>query len=47
MKPFPHAKMTELMKCGIIDENLLNGLHKLAHYFPDNGAEIFVNCRVM
>ena len=46
MKPFNHAKMTELMKSGIIDENLLNGLNKLAKYFPDNGAEIFVNCKI-
>lgn len=46
MKPFNHAKMTELMKLGIIDENLLDGLNKLAKYFPDNGAEIFVNCKI-
>ena len=47
MKPFNHAKMAELMKSGIIDENLLNGLNKLAKYFPDNGAEIFVNCKII
>ena len=34
------------MKSGIIDENLLNGLNKLAKYFPENGAEIFVNCKI-
>ena len=46
MKPFNHAKMTKLMNLGIIDENLLSGLNKLAKYFPDNGAEIFVNCKL-
>ena len=46
MKPFNHAKMTELMKLGIIDENLLDGLNKLTKYFPNNGAEIFVNCKI-
>ena len=46
MKPFNHSKMAELMKLGIIDEALLEGLNKLAKYFPENGAEIFVNCKV-
>lgn len=45
MKPFNHKKMAELMKQGIIDETLLEGLNRLSKYFPENGAEIFVNCR--
>ena len=46
IKPFNHKKMMELMNLDILDENLLEGLNKLCKYFPDNGAEIFVNCKI-
>lgn len=47
MKPFNYAKMTDLIKLGIIDENLFNEPNNLAKYFPDNSTEIFVNCRIV
>lgn len=46
VKLFNHAKMQQCMTTGIIDENLLAGLYSLSKYFPENGAEIYVNCRV-
>lgn len=46
MKPFNHAKMKQCMDNGIIDENLLEGLYSLVEYFPENGAEMYINCRL-
>lgn len=46
IKPFNHSKMSKLMEESIIDEKLLNGLYDMIEYFPNNGAEIFVNCKV-
>lgn len=44
-KLFNQAKIIQLMKEGIIDENLLDSLQKMTKYFPDNGSEIYVNCK--
>lgn len=46
IKPFNHKKMAELLELEIIDKQLLIGLDNLIKYFPENGAEIFVNCRL-
>lgn len=46
IKPFNHSKMSKLMEESIIDEKLLDGLYDMVEYFPNNGAEIFVNCKV-
>lgn len=46
IKPFNHSKMQCLVNEKIVDENLLDGLYNLIEYFPQNGAEIFVNCKV-
>lgn len=46
IKPFNHKKMQTLLNENILDENLLEGLYDMVDYFPNNGAEIFVNCRV-
>lgn len=46
MKPFNHAKMKQCMDNGIIDEKLLEGLYSLVEYFPENGAEMYINCRL-
>ncbi len=45
IKPFNHAKMAEILKLGVIDKKLLDGLYKLTEFMPEMGAEIFVNCR--
>ena len=45
IKPFNHKKMAELLELEIIDKQLLVGLDNMIKYFPENGAEIFVNCR--
>lgn len=45
IKPFNHPKMQQLLNENIIDTNLLVGLYGLTEYFPNNGAEIFVNCK--
>lgn len=46
IKPFNHTKMFDCVEKNIIDSELLNGLYDLTDYFPNNGAEIFVNCKV-
>lgn len=45
IKPFNHPKMQLLINQGIIDTKLLDGLYNLTEYFPNNGAEIYVNCK--
>ncbi len=45
IKPFNHAKMAEILKLGVIDKKLPDGLYKLTEFMPEMGAEIFVNCR--
>lgn len=47
VKPFNHRKMFQLVENGFIDEELLNGLCRMIKYFPENGAEIFANCKVI
>ncbi len=46
IKPFNHLKMAKLMKLNFIDDKLLDGLYKMVEYMPNNGAEIFVNCKL-
>lgn len=46
VKPFDHKKMMDCMNYDILDENLLDGLYNLSDFFPKNGAEIFVNCKM-
>ena len=46
-KPFNNAKFQKLIEENLIDENLLNGLYKMTNYFPDYGAEIYINCKKM
>lgn len=45
-KPFTHSQMYTMIKIGIIDEKVLDGLDKMCGIFPDYGAEIYVNCRL-
>lgn len=46
VKPFNHSKMSECLSQNIIDEKLLDALYCLTDYFPRNGAEIYVNCKL-
>lgn len=43
-KLFNQAKIVKMMKEEFIDNNLLDSLQRMTKYFPNNGAEIFVNC---
>ena len=45
IKPFTHLQMSQMLKCGIIDENVLRGLQGIIKYFPHNGSEIYINMR--
>lgn len=47
IKPFNHEKMFLLMQDGVISEELLDGLYKMAKYFPENGAEIYLTCKIV
>jgi ubiquinone/menaquinone biosynthesis C-methylase UbiE len=46
LKPFSHHQMHQLSQTGFITEKMLDGFNKIIEYFPSNGSEIFVNCRV-
>ena len=45
IKPFTHKQMNDLLKKGIIDKRVLDGLYSMACDLPRLGSEIFVNCR--
>lgn len=45
IKPFTHSQMQKCLEDGIIDERVLEGLEGLTKYFPDAGAEIYVNVK--
>jgi hypothetical protein len=47
IKPFNHAKMTECLRLGLVDRQLLDGLYRMTKHMPDLGADIFVNCRAV
>lgn len=46
VKPFSHAQMYEMIKKGILDDKVLDGLYRLGEELPEFGSEIFVNCRL-
>jgi ubiquinone/menaquinone biosynthesis C-methylase UbiE len=46
-KIFNNTKMVLMQKNNLIDKKLLDGLVKVIKYFPENGAEIYVNCKLM
>ena len=46
IKIFNNTKMLSCFEHDIINKDLLDGLDKLIKYFPQNGSEIFVNCRI-
>lgn len=45
IKPFTHAQMQQLKDSSFLSKQMIDGLTKMIHYFPDNGAEIFVQAK--
>jgi SAM-dependent methyltransferase len=43
IKPFAHTQMNQMVEDKIIDRAVLDGLNKMTKYFPEHGAEIFIN----
>ncbi len=46
IKPFAHSQMNEILQTQIINKSVLDGLNKMTRYFPDYGAEIFINAHI-
>ncbi len=42
LKPFTHGQMQQMLDQGLLTPQLLDGLEKMIHFFPEMGAEIFV-----
>jgi len=45
IKPFTNKQMEDLLKYDIINEKSIEGLEKIIKYFPEFGAEIYVNAK--
>jgi SAM-dependent methyltransferase len=43
IKPFAHSQMNEMVNSNIIGKAVLDGLNKMTKYFPEQGAEIYIN----
>lgn len=46
VKPFSHKQMYYMMKTGILNEEVLDGLYVLGNHMPEFASELYVNCRV-
>lgn len=46
IKPFTHEQMYQMIKQGILTEDMLDGLYKLTKYIPDLGSEIWIDCKL-
>lgn len=46
VKPFSHSQMYEMMRQGILNDEVLDGLYQLGKDMPAFGSEIYVNCRL-
>lgn len=44
IKPFTHSQLQQMLDTKIIDKTVIDGLNSVTKYFPDNGAEISINC---
>lgn len=42
IKPFTHVQMQHIQDNELFHKNIIDGLEKMIEFFPDNGAEIFV-----
>lgn len=47
VKPFTHGQMQQLVDCGFLTPDLMNGLDRLAEQMPNLSSEIWVNARRM
>lgn len=45
LKPFTHQQMKECIDNGIIDAAVMKGLEGVIRFFPNSGAEIYVNMK--
>lgn len=45
LKPFTHQQMKECIDAGIIDADVMKGLEEVIRFFPNSGAEIYVNIK--
>lgn len=45
LKPFSHKQMKNLVDNKIINDQILDGLHKMIKYFPEFGSEIYLICK--
>jgi SAM-dependent methyltransferase len=45
VKPFTHDQMARLQDAGLLTEQMIEGLDRMATWLPDYGSEIFVNAR--
>jgi SAM-dependent methyltransferase len=43
IKPFAHSQMNQIMESNGINKEVLDVLNKMTRYFPEQGAEIFIN----
>lgn len=46
IKPLAHTQMHEMLAQKIIDKSVIDGLNKMIKYFPQYGAEIYINCNI-
>lgn len=45
IKPFTHVQMQSLIDSAFLNEDILNGLNKLALYLPEFGSEIWMSAK--
>lgn len=45
LKPFTHQQMKECIGAGIINADVMKGLEGVIRFFPNSGAEIYVNIK--
>jgi len=46
IKPFSHDQMMQMIRFGIINRAVLDGLDKMVSFMPGFGSEIYVNCKI-
>ena len=46
VKPFTHKQMENLLKEGIINEKIIDGLNGMTKYMPNLGSEIYIDFSV-
>ena len=46
IKPFAHWQMYQMLKIGIINEAVLDGLYAISDKFKEYGSEIYINVKL-